>query len=207
MADKEIADLPDADLPLVGTERVHIIQSGNSRGASIADFLGTGLSELEATVSMIALQVADNSNVALFLGSSGNRVADSFGALTYVDVAGATNLDTYAPGVLKPTEVPGTPTVMNTNNGSVTASFGNFTYVSRSGTIPNSTTVTHLGIYSLTAKTFKAKILLENSSSSYDVVVDQSCVHAGGGWQDFTLTAPLAVPATGTDVAPNFYPA
>lgn len=59
--------------------------------------------DLLITVSLLALQVADNTNVALFLGDAGNRVADSFDALTYVDVAGATNLDTSAAGILKPT--------------------------------------------------------------------------------------------------------
>ncbi|WP_354042548.1 hypothetical protein [Devosia sp. UYZn731] len=61
------------------------------------------LAELELTVSQLALQVADNANLALFLGPAGNRVADTFDALTYVDVAGATNLDTSATGLLKAT--------------------------------------------------------------------------------------------------------
>jgi hypothetical protein len=50
--------------------------------------------------SLLALQVADNSNAALFLG---NSVADAFDALTYVDVAWSTNLNSATTGVLKPT--------------------------------------------------------------------------------------------------------
>lgn len=72
-------------------------------GKTIAELVPAGYDDLITTVSMLALQVADNSNVALFLGPSGNRVADSFEALTYVDVAGATNLDSATAGVLKPT--------------------------------------------------------------------------------------------------------
>ncbi|SMQ65822.1 hypothetical protein SAMN06295905_1325 [Devosia lucknowensis] len=59
--------------------------------------------DLEFTVSQLALALADANNVALFLGPNGNRFADSFDALTYVDVAGATNLDTGTAGLLKPT--------------------------------------------------------------------------------------------------------
>lgn len=53
--------------------------------------------------STLAMEVADLANQALFLGDSGNRIFDSFGTLDYVDVAGATNLDTSTPGKLKPT--------------------------------------------------------------------------------------------------------
>jgi hypothetical protein len=60
-----------------------------------------GLEELLLSHSLLALQVADNTNTAIF--TSNNRVADSFDALTYVDTAGATNLDTGTAGVLKPT--------------------------------------------------------------------------------------------------------
>lgn len=53
--------------------------------------------------SVLAMQVADLANQALFLGDSGNRIFDSFATLDYVDVAGATNLDTSTSGKLKPT--------------------------------------------------------------------------------------------------------
>lgn len=75
-------------------------------GKTIAELVPAGYDDLLLSVSLLALQVADNTNVALFLGASGNRVADSFDALTYVDVAGGTNLDSATPGVLKPTLVP-----------------------------------------------------------------------------------------------------
>jgi hypothetical protein len=60
-----------------------------------------GFEELLLSHSLMALQVADLANTAIF--TSNNRVADSFDAMTYVDTAGATNLDTGTAGVLKPT--------------------------------------------------------------------------------------------------------
>lgn len=71
-------------------------------GKTIAELVPAGYDDLVLTVSQIALQVADNANAALFLGPTGNRYADSFDALSFVDVAGATNLDTSTAGVLKP---------------------------------------------------------------------------------------------------------
>lgn len=61
------------------------------------------LLDLMTTVSLIALQVADQENVALFLGDAGNRVFDSFDALTYIDAANSTNENTAAAGLIKPT--------------------------------------------------------------------------------------------------------
>ncbi|MEO9297557.1 hypothetical protein [Devosia alba] len=76
-------------------------------GKTIDELVPAGYDDLLITVSLLALQVADNTNMALFLGDDGSRVADSFGALTYVDVAGGTNLSTATAGVLKPTVIDG----------------------------------------------------------------------------------------------------
>lgn len=65
------------------------------------------LSELNMTVSLLAMQVADNANTALFLGSDGNRIADSFDTLTYVDLTYSTNLDTSTAGTLKASKTVG----------------------------------------------------------------------------------------------------
>ena len=74
--------------------------TGGQAKASVA-----GFDELLLSHSLLALQVADLTNTAIF--TSNNRVADSFDALTYVDAAGATNLDTGTAGVLKPTGASG----------------------------------------------------------------------------------------------------
>ncbi|MBM3529043.1 MAG: DUF2793 domain-containing protein [Alphaproteobacteria bacterium] len=58
--------------------------------------------DLDVTLAGLALGIADALNVAQFMGAAGNRFADSFDALTYVNVAGATGLDTGTAGLLKP---------------------------------------------------------------------------------------------------------
>jgi hypothetical protein len=69
---------------------------------------GSGPADLELTLALQQMQIADNSGAALFHGSAGNRFADSFRTLTYVDTAGAANLDSSKPGLLKPTQSGGT---------------------------------------------------------------------------------------------------
>lgn len=63
---------------------------------------GSASSDLELTLAELSLGVADALNTAQFLGSSGNRFADSFDALTFVNTGAATNLDTGTAGLLKP---------------------------------------------------------------------------------------------------------
>ncbi len=58
--------------------------------------------DLELVFGQFALALADALNAAQFFGPAANRFADSFDALTYVDTAGAINLDTSVTGVLKP---------------------------------------------------------------------------------------------------------
>lgn len=67
-------------------------------------------------IAVLAMGLADALNVAQFLGEAGNRFADNFDALTYVDDAGATNLDGGEVGVLKPSSIAGSP-VMGTHTG------------------------------------------------------------------------------------------
>ena len=64
---------------------------------------GLSVDGLNITLAQLAMQNADLAAQAQFLGPYGERFADSFKTLTYVNVAGATNLDTSEAGVLKPT--------------------------------------------------------------------------------------------------------
>jgi hypothetical protein len=87
---------------------------------------GGNSSDLEPTLAGLALGVADALNTAQFLGASGNLVADSFDALTFVDVAGATNLDAGTAGILKATFSPlsgGTAIGDMTSAGGLAAAF------------------------------------------------------------------------------------
>lgn len=88
---------------------------------SVTNVEPVGYGDLLVTVSLLALQVADNTTAALFLGRGGNVVVDSFRALTYVDVAGGTNLDTGTAGVLRPTT--GSPTMIAQATGSIVTDF------------------------------------------------------------------------------------
>lgn len=83
------------------------------------------------------------------------------------------------------------------NNPTGTTS-GSATIVDRSGTIINGVTISTIGIYSSVSNSFTLKIVKENSTSNYDIVVSQAVSHPGTGWVDFTLSVPYAVPGTGT---------
>ncbi|HWM81638.1 MAG TPA: discoidin domain-containing protein, partial [Pseudolabrys sp.] len=77
---------------------------------------------VDLTFALLQMQAADSAALPMFWGS---RFADSFKTLTYVDVAGATNLDSSVAGVLKPTVTPGAaqiPTMTGATTGGVTIS-------------------------------------------------------------------------------------
>ncbi|AKR57114.1 hypothetical protein XM25_15190 [Devosia sp. H5989] len=170
-------------------------------GKTVADLVPAGYDDLLVSVSLLALQVADNSNAALFLGATGNRVADSFDALTYVDVAGATNLDTSVAGVLKATRAAGV-SIVHGANPPATGPAGGWSPATSMhfGTPPltNGATYATLGVYLSAGATVILKIVKRNSSTNVDVVAQTaSFTHPGGGWADTSLTAPFEVPATG----------
>mgnify|MGYP000992117211 CR=1 FL=1 len=155
--------------------------------------------DLEITVSLLALQVADNSNAALFLGAAGNRVADSFDTLTYVDVAGSTNLDTSVAGVLKPSRAAGTITYNGGNPPAATPVNGwnGVTFIQLVATLTNGATYASLGAFLTNSATVQIKIIKRNSAGNFDVVADTGAVtHPGGGWADFSIS-PFTVPGTG----------
>lgn len=83
--------------------------SGNWRMTSYQRASGEALVQPPAgtnyddDIAVLAMGLADALNVAQFLGDTGNRFADNFDVLTYVDDAGATNLNTSEAGVLQPT--------------------------------------------------------------------------------------------------------
>lgn len=75
------------------------------------------------TISLLMLEIADLQSQAQVMGPTGNRFADSFDALTYVDTGGATNLDTGTAGKLIPTSTQ-TKLTGGTNIGDLTAGGG-----------------------------------------------------------------------------------
>ena len=159
-----------------------------------------GASDVPADLSLLlgqlALAVADNANVAQFLGDTGNRFADSFDALTYVDTGAATNLDTGSAGMLKPNSDAGGSETSATPG----ADAGNagYTFVDRAWAVDNNRRVSHVGVHSTVAQTFVVKLLKRNSLGNYDVVVSESLSHGGTGWEDKTLSSIYNVPASGS---------
>lgn len=92
---------------------------------------------------------------------------------------------------------PETTTQLNPSSGTV--ALGNFTYIDRSGALPNNVTITRIGINATTANASAAvKIVLENSSTSHDYLYTQTVNHTGSGWENFILTTPFRVPSSGT---------
>ncbi len=85
-----------ARLPAVDGSQLTNLPGGGGGGSVPAD--------LDLLLAELALGLADANNVAQFLGSAGNRFADSFDTLAYVDVAGSTNLESGSAGLLKPTQ-------------------------------------------------------------------------------------------------------
>lgn len=85
-------------------------------------------------------------------------------------------------------------------SGSAATSTGNpgtTTYVDRSWQINNSETVYKIGLYATTAGARTLKIVKRNSAGNYDVIMAGPVVHDGAGWQDFVLSPPVEIPASG----------
>jgi len=90
---------------LIGIQDSAGIITGTNVETALAE-LAKGRDQLFQAVAFNSMILADVVNFAQF--PSADRVADSFDDLTYVDVAGATNLSTATAGVLKPTTSAGT---------------------------------------------------------------------------------------------------
>lgn len=148
--------------------------------------------ELARVVGYILMALADDANYAQF--PSADRYADSFDTLTYVDVAGATGLDTSIPGMLRPER-----STVSQIGAAVASQFttSSFTYFNRSATLTNSKTVNKIGFHATSASSMTVKIAQRTSAGNYTVVVSQAVSHPGGGWADFDLSSPYAIPGSG----------
>jgi hypothetical protein len=75
-------------------------------GPQAATSGGSVPADLDLMLAELAVGLADALNSARFLGSAGNRFADSFDTFSHVDSAGSTNLETGVPGSIRPTVAP-----------------------------------------------------------------------------------------------------
>jgi hypothetical protein len=159
--------------------------TGGQAKASVA-------SDVQLDAALTSMGVARALAVAQF---HGYRFADSFGATTYVDTGGSTNLNSGTAGVLKPT----TPTqTISAQSSSVT--FG-ATLVDLSTALTNGDTISAIGMHQTSAMTVTVKIVKRNSAGNFDVVVSESFSHPGGGWSDKTLSSTYTITGTNYYVA------
>ncbi|KKB09415.1 hypothetical protein [Devosia chinhatensis] len=127
------------------------------------------------TLSIMAIQIADNSNAALFMGDG---VADAFDTLTYVDVAGASNLNSATTGVLKPTT--GTDTYATSANPALTANSTGYGGYSTRELVPAS---------ALTVSGDKVRLTLTPPTSGANTPIDDVWIgHVGGTAPNFDGT-------------------
>lgn len=73
--------------------------------------------------------------------------------------------------------------------------FAALTMFSRNTALTTSDVIRKIGAYSTSARTVVVKIGKRNSAGNFDILVSESFSHAGGGWQDFTLSADYTVTA------------
>lgn len=188
------ANAPTIINPIVGTQSVN----DNSTKAASTAYVDGALSSLDLVFTELALQVADNTNVALFLGDAGNRVFDSFDALTYVNTGGATNLDTSTAGILKPTQSSTNQDIgvgAGDTSGAVTSGV---TYIDINTALTAADVISAIKVRSSSAQSMTLKIAKRNSSGNFDIVASQTVAHPGGGQVTFALVTPFTVPGTGS---------
>ena len=133
--------------------------------------------DLPLLLGQLALSIADNANVAQFLGEGGNRFADSFDALTYVDTGAAINLNTGTAGILKPSSI--SPTLISqatgtaignmTSNGGLAAAFDGTTSQALSACATIAASSGYVGKnYSASPKYIDSAVVYGSSDSGMD---------------------------------------
>lgn len=81
---------------------------------------------------------------------------------------------------------------------SSTAAIADKTVADMSWTLPNSTEIVKLGLYSNSAVSTTVMIVQRNSAGNFTVVASKSISHTGTGWEDFALTSPYTTAASGS---------
>lgn len=154
---------------------------------------GASSEEVTAFYSTLALEKVESDGGAIAAGVAGNGVYDGFSALTYVDTAGATNLDTGTAGLLKPAlssgAQAGLDTLSNRNLNTQTTGLTGFNVVAQ---IPAA---------QLSRSGTKVRFLIRGPTSGTGVMTGVTFGHkaaAGDAW-DTELT-PVAVTIGGSPV-------
>lgn len=149
--------------------------------------------------SVTNLETAERvSGEPVLAGPDGNGIFDGLWTTTYVDVAGATNLDYSVPGKLKPT--PSTVTLDSDGPFGSPTDFSAFTMGDMSWKLNNSQLVTHLGFYTRNTGSITITMMIakRNSPGNYDIVASEAHTYSAvEGYIFRQLTTPYMIPATG----------
>uniref|UniRef100_UPI0029343D91 hypothetical protein n=1 Tax=Shumkonia mesophila TaxID=2838854 RepID=UPI0029343D91 len=71
----------------------------------------------------------------------------------------------------------------------------------------NDAVIQSISVYTTVAFTGQVAVYRDNGAGNYTVMAEQAAVHAGAGWQTFTLSSPYTVPASGTYYVGCYRPA
>ena len=142
-----------------------------------------------------SLELAKRTGAYLTLGAgddAGNGVYDGFDHWDHVDLAGATNTDSSAAGVLTPTRgrvSSSTPTV-------ATGAYTTASFMDLSHKLTNGKTYGKFGAFSSAARTIPLKVRQALGSGLYGVAYTVGTLaHPGGGWAD--ISGSYSVPGSG----------
>ncbi|WP_319583953.1 hypothetical protein [uncultured Pseudodesulfovibrio sp.] len=121
-------------------------------------------------------------------------MVDEFEDESGVDLGASSNFSYVGDYYISATETQDASTATGERDDSIVGR----THVDRTYAIDNGATVSKLGYYSTIARTIKLKVVQRTDAGAYTVVRDEEFSHTGSGWEDFALSSPYTVPASGT---------
>ncbi|WP_316978058.1 hypothetical protein, partial [Shumkonia mesophila] len=71
----------------------------------------------------------------------------------------------------------------------------------------NDAVIQSISVYTTVAFAGQVAVYRDNGAGNYTVMAEQAAVHAGAGWQTFTLSSPYTVPSSGTYYVGCYRPA
>lgn len=119
--------------------------------------------------------------------------ADSFVDESGVDIGGSTNLIYDLGG-----ELYNNFGHDDGNHVDSIETVADYTWVDRTWSLDNDRTISHIGVKAVTSGPVTLKIVHQDSTTQFDVVVSETFTHGGSGWEDFQLSSSYPVPSSGT---------
>lgn len=168
--------------------------AGSGLDADLLDGISSAAFSEEATslYSVSTLETRETTGGAVAAGMKGNGIYDGFSALTYVDVAGATNLDSGTAGELKPALSSGAQAGLDT--------MANINLNSAGGGFDGWNVIQVMPASSLTRNGTKVRLLLGGPTTGVSVIDGIRIGHqaaAGDAWDAETSPTSLTVVTVG----------